>query len=165
MIIKNDRLKIEKFTISDAFFWSKIDSNPKVRHFVDGKKQTYSQSVAYIKKNISSYEKSGFGRYIVRLRKNNEVIGMCGYLEENYGIDFGYRYTPSVWGKGIGFEVAKLVLKFGIKDLKFQKIYALSHVENYGSIRILEKLNFKKQNIIVINSQHAILFVLKVERN
>ena len=38
MIIKNDRLKIEKFTISDAFFWSKIDSNPKVRHFVDGKK-------------------------------------------------------------------------------------------------------------------------------
>ena len=50
MIIKNDRLKVEKFTISDAFFWSKIDSNPKVRHFVDGTKQTYSQSVAYIKK-------------------------------------------------------------------------------------------------------------------
>ena len=50
MIIKNDRLKVEKFTISDAFFWSKIDSNPKVRHFVDGKKLTYSQSVAYIKK-------------------------------------------------------------------------------------------------------------------
>ena len=158
-------LKLKSLRLLMLFFWSKIDSNPQVRHFIDGKKQTYSQSVAYIKKNITSYEKSGFGRYIVRLRKNNEVIGMCGYLEENYGIDFGYRYTPSVWGKGIGFEVAKLVLKFGIKDLKFQKIYALSHIENYGSIRILEKLNFKKQNIIVINSQHAILFVLKVERN
>ena len=46
MIIKNDRLKVEKFTISDAFFWIKIDSNPKVRHFVDEKKQTYLQSVA-----------------------------------------------------------------------------------------------------------------------
>ena len=69
------------------------------------------------------------------------------------------------WETGIGFEVAKLVLKFGIKDLKFQKIYALSHVENYGSIRILEKLNFKKQDMIVINSQHAILFFLNVERN
>ena len=46
MIIKNDRLKVEKFTISDAFFWNKIDSNPKVRHFVDEKKQTYLQSVA-----------------------------------------------------------------------------------------------------------------------
>ena len=77
----------------------------------------------------------------------------------------GYRYNPSVWGKGIGFEVAKLVLKFGIKDLKFQKIYALSHIENYGSIRILEKLNFERQDMVVINSQHAILFVLKVERN
>ena len=57
MIIKNDRLKIEKFTISDAFFWSKIDSNPKVRHFVDGKKQTYSQSVAYIKKILLHMKK------------------------------------------------------------------------------------------------------------
>ena len=46
MIIKNDRLKVENLTISDAFFWSKIDSNPKVRHFVDEKKQTYLQSVA-----------------------------------------------------------------------------------------------------------------------
>ena len=57
MIIKNDRLKVEKFTTSDAFFWSKIDSNPKVRHFIDGKKQTYSQSVAYIKKILLHMKK------------------------------------------------------------------------------------------------------------
>ena len=74
-------LKLKSLRFLTLFFWSKIDSNPKVRHFVDGKKQTYSQSVAYIKKKfLHSYEKSGFGRYIVRLRKNNEVIGMCGYL-------------------------------------------------------------------------------------
>ena len=165
MITENEKLFIEKFKKSDISEWSKIESDPKVRHFVDGKKQTYKQSEEYIKKNILSYDNNGFGRYAVRFKKNKQLIGMCGFLEEDYGIDFGYRYTPSVWGKGIGFEVAKLVLKFGIKDLKFQKIYALSHIENYGSIRILEKLNFKKQDMIVINSQHAILFFLNVERN
>ena len=41
---------------------------------------------------------------MVRLRKNNKIIDMYGYLEEDYGIDCGYRYTPSfgkrnrIWG-------------------------------------------------------------------
>ena len=71
---------------------------------------------------------------------------MCGFLEEDYGIDFGYRYTPKVWRNGIGFDVAKLVLNYGIKKLKLYKILALTHEDNHGSIRILEKLDFIKKN-------------------
>ena len=46
---------------------------------------------------------------------------MCGILEEDYGIDFGYRFTPTVWRNGIGFDVAKLVLNYGIKNLNLIK--------------------------------------------
>ena len=51
------------------------------------------------KKNISSYEKSDFSRFIVHLRKNNNIIDVCRYSEEDYGIDSGYRYTPFILGK------------------------------------------------------------------
>ena len=50
MITENEKLFIEKFKRSDIAEWSKIESDPKVRHFVDGKKQTYKQSEEYIKK-------------------------------------------------------------------------------------------------------------------
>ena len=50
MIIENEKFFIEKFKKSDISEWSKIESDPKVRHFVDGKKQTYKQSEEYIKK-------------------------------------------------------------------------------------------------------------------
>ena len=70
---------------------------------------------------------------------------MFGYLVANCGIDFGYRYTPSAWRKGIGFEVAKLILKFGIKDLKFQKIYALSHIKKLWLHPYFRKIKFQKE--------------------
>ena len=50
MITENENLFIEKFKKSDISEWSKIESDLKVRHFVDGKKQTYKQSEEYIKK-------------------------------------------------------------------------------------------------------------------
>ena len=68
MIIKNDRLKVEKFTISDAFFGVKLIVIPKFDILLMEKTNIFAVSCLY-KKNISSYEKSGFGRYIVRLRK------------------------------------------------------------------------------------------------
>ena len=39
MITENEKLFIEKFKKSDISEWSKIESDPKVRHFVDGKKK------------------------------------------------------------------------------------------------------------------------------
>ena len=71
MITEDEKLFIEKFKKSDISEWSKIESDPKVRQFVDGKKQTYKQSEEYIKKNIFSYDNNGFGRYAVRLKKIN----------------------------------------------------------------------------------------------
>mgnify|MGYP001161326869 FL=1 len=165
MLIENKKLFIEKFKKSDISDWSEIESNPKVRYFVDGKKQTYRESEEYIKKNILSYGSKGFGRYAVRFKKNKQLIGMCGFLEEDYGIDFGYRYTPSVWKNGIGFDVAKLVLNYGIENLKLNKILALTHQDNYGSIRILEKLNFIKEKNIIFNNQNAYMFKLEMSRN
>ena len=165
MITENEKLFIEKFKKSDISEWSKIESDPKVRHFVDGKKQTYKQSEEYIKKNILSYDNNGFGRFAVRLKKNKQLIGMCGFLEEDYGIDFGYRYTPSVWRNGIGFDVAKLVLNYGIKKLKLYKILALTHEDNHGSIRILEKLDFIKKNKIILHKQNTYIFKLDIKNN
>ena len=83
---------------------------------------------------------------------------MCGFLEEDYGIDFGYRYTPSVWRNGIGLDVAKLILNYGIKKLKLDKILALTHEDNHGSIRILEKLDFIKKNKIILQNQNTYIF-------
>ena len=70
MIIENEKLFIEKFKKSDISGWSKIESDLWVRHFVDGKIQTYKQSDEYIKKNILFYNNNGFGKICCSFKKN-----------------------------------------------------------------------------------------------
>jgi len=54
------------------------------------KKTIFTVSCFY-KKNISSYKKVTFGIYTSFKKKQQNHR----YLEEDYGIDFGYIYTPS----------------------------------------------------------------------
>ena len=159
MLLQTNRLIIEHFNASDISDWAKIESNPEVRRFVDGKVLSFEEAKKYVEMNIRQYQKIGYGRYAVRLKEKGNLIGMCGFLKENYGIDFGYRYSKISWGKGLGFEAAKLVLNHGLSELALEKVVGLTAEENYGSIRILEKLGFKFQERLLFNNTKAFKYV------
>ncbi len=76
-------------------------------------------------------------------------------FNENYGIDFGYRYSKTSWGKGFGFEAAKTVLNYVFQNFGLEKVDGLTAEKNYGPIRILEKLGFKFQEKLLFNNKEA----------
>ena len=155
MRLQTNRLIIEHFKDIDILDWAKIESDADVRRFVDGKVLSFDESRKYVEMNIRQYPKTGYGRYVVRLKENGKLIGMCGFLKENYGIDFGYRYSKISWGKGFGFEAAKVVLSYGFSELGLEKVFGLTAEENSGSIRIIEKLGFKLQEKFLFNNTKA----------
>ena len=155
MLLQSNRLIIEHFKDSDISDWAKIESDANVRRFVDGKVLSFVEARKYVEMNIRQYQKIGYGRYAVRLKKNRSLIGMCGFLNEKYGIDFGYRYSKISWGKGYGFEAAKVVLNYGFSELGLKAVVGLTAEENCGSIRILEKLGFKLQEKLLFNNTNA----------
>ncbi len=155
MLLQTDRLIIEHFKDSDISDWAKIESDANVRRFVDGKILSFEEARKYVEMNIRQYLKIGYGRYAVRLKERGNLIGMCGFLKENYGIDFGYRYSKISWGKGLGFEAAKVVLNYGFSELGLKKVIGLTAEENHGSIKILEKLGFKLQEKLLFNNTKA----------
>ena len=101
MLLKTNRLIIEHFKDSDISDWAKIESDANVRRFVDGQVLSFEEARKYVKMNIRQYQKIGYGRYAVRLKENRNLIGMCGFLKENYGIDFGYRYLKISLGQRV----------------------------------------------------------------
>lgn len=52
----------------------------------------------------------------------------------------GYVLAPDYWSKGIGTEVARLLLAFGFEQLNLHRIEATAHPDNIGSQRVLEKV-------------------------
>ena len=155
MLLETNRLIIEYFNTNDISDWAEIESDADVRRFVDGKVLSLKEAGEYIKINIRHYQAHQYGRYAVRLKENRKLIGMCGFLNEPYGIDFGYRYSKDSWGKGLGFEAGKEVLEYGFSELGLEKVFGLTAEQNYGSIRILEKLGFKFQEKFLFNNTKA----------
>ena len=155
MLLETNRLIIEYFNTNAISDWAEIESDADVRRFVDGKVLSFKEAGEYVELNIQQYQTHEFGRYAVRLKENRKLIGMCGFLNEPYGIDFGYRYSKESWGKGLGFEAGKEVLEYGFSELGLEKVVGLTAEQNYGSIRILEKLGFKFQEKFLFNNTKA----------
>ena len=155
MLLETNRLIIEYFNTNDISYWAEIESDANVRRFVDGKVLSLKEAGEYVELNIQHYQTHEYGRYAVRLKENRKLIGMCGFLNEPYGIDFGYRYSKDSWGKGLGFEAGKGVLEYGFSELGLEKVFGLTAEQNYGSIRILEKLGFKFQEKLLFKNTKA----------
>ena len=59
------------------------------------------------------------------------------------------------------FEAAKKVIEYAAKTLELKTIDAIPHKENQSSTKLLEKLNFKSQDVVGDNP-NLILFRLVI---
>ena len=80
-------------------------------------------------------------------RKSDDAcIGMVGYHHRearNRRLEFGYVVAPKHQRKGFGTEAVVAVLGYCVEKLSDNRVEALIHPENLGSIGIVKKLGFR----------------------
>ena len=157
MRLETNRLAIDHLSSGDLLDLHRMDTDLRVRHYIDGKASSLEKTKEYLCENIISYRENGYGRYAIRDADTNEFLGICGFLKESYGLDFGYRFLPSCWGKGIATEAASTVLEKGIADNFREQIVGIVLPENKASINVLRKVGFKWQ-------ENLELYGFKVEK-
>ena len=102
MRLETERLLIEPLTHQDLDALATIEADSLVRRYIDNKTMTRQQVADYIDTMLRSYEENGYGRFAVKAKADGALIGLCGFIDEDYGVDFGYRYARSSWGPGAG---------------------------------------------------------------
>ena len=148
MQLKTKRLTINHLCLDDVVDLHRMDTDLRVRHYIDGKASPLKKTKKYLSENIISYRENGYGRYAIRDADTNEFLGICGFLKESYGLDFGYRFLPSCWGKGIATEAASTVLEKGISDNLREQVVGIVLPENKASVSVLLKVGFRwKENL------------------
>src|SRR5688572_5247931 len=97
-ILETERLILQQFSIEDAEFILELLNEPSViRNIGDRGVRTLEDAHAYILRvPIASYEKNGFGLYLVMLKDTSEPIGMCGLIKRDTleDVDIGYAFLP-----------------------------------------------------------------------
>ena len=142
MRLETERLLIGPLTHQDLDALATIESDSAVRRYIDNKIMTRQQVANYIDAMSRSYEENGYGRFAVKTKADGALIGLCGFINEDYGVDFGYRYARSSWGQGLATEAGAAVMDYGERILRISTLIGLVMPENKASANVLTKLGF-----------------------
>ena len=153
-VLKTERLSLRQLNVDDGQFILKLLNEPSfLRYIGDKKVRNLEDARNYISNGpVASYERNGFGLYLVELKESHTPIGICGFLkrEELPDPDIGFAFLPEFWSKGFAFEAAAALLQDGRERLELQRILAITSLDNDASIKLLQRLGFSFDRVITL---------------
>jgi len=151
-ILETGRLRLRKLTVDDAEFILRLLNEASfIQSIGDKGVRTLEDARSYILTGpIASYDKFGFGLWLVENRTDGVPMGMCGLLKRDTleDVDIGYALVPEFWSKGFAMEAAAAVLSYGKSEFGMKRIVAIVSPQNDSSIRLLEKLGFAFERMV-----------------
>lgn len=102
-------------------------------------------------RGLSTFNKS-FRSFQLIDKASDEIIGWCGYhtwYTEHSRAEIGYGlFDDSFKQKGMMSEALKTILEYGFITMKLHRIEALVATYNIPSLKLLDKMNFKKEGVL-----------------
>jgi [ribosomal protein S5]-alanine N-acetyltransferase len=152
VILKTERLIIRKLdSEADAEFICELLNTPKfIQHIGDRGVRTVDDASNVIQSRYrKSYEDHGYGLYTVELRHLTVPVGICGFVRRDTlpGPDIGFAFLPEHERQGYGYESAAAMMQYGQEMLGFERVYAITSLQNDASLGLLEKLGFKFESL------------------
>jgi RimJ/RimL family protein N-acetyltransferase len=154
-VLETERLILRRLSSADAEFILELLNQPSfLRYIGDKGVRNAEDAIRYIQTGpLASYERFGFGLYLVALKESGVSIGMCGLLKRDSlpDVDVGFAFLPDYWSQGYAFEAAAAVMNYGRNVLRLSRIVAITSLDNVASIKLLEKVGLKFERLIKLD--------------
>ena len=121
-------------------------SDPVVTQWSVWGPNTRADTQAFLREVMAEKAAAQRSRFTFAVMVGGQVTGTAGVWvtsSANRNGELGYTMHRNAWGKGLGTEVAGLLLEFAFGPLGLDRVEATCHPENTGSVRVLEKNGFK----------------------
>lgn len=147
--LETRRLQLREVELADASFLLALLNDPSwLENIGDRGVRSRADAEGYIRANIwLQYQAHGFGMYALQPKSAAQPIGICGLLRRDFlaAPDLGIALLPDFVGQGYAFEAAEAVMLHAGSKLGVRQLYAIVRRENKRSVRLLERLGFRRQ--------------------
>jgi RimJ/RimL family protein N-acetyltransferase len=147
----------------DAFH-SLVQDNHVRRYLLDGQALPIEWSAERIREGQSLFKQRGVGLWLVHEVLSNELVGFCGFLVlagVHSEPQLVYAMFQKFTGRGYATEMARASIAEARKQQGFNLVIASVDEENSASLRVLEKLGFKR--IQTLQGAFGNMFLLCLE--
>jgi RimJ/RimL family protein N-acetyltransferase len=150
-LIETERLVLRHLELDDDEFILELLNEPAfLRYIGDKGVRTPADARKYLSQGpIDSYARHGFGLYAVCLR-DGSPIGICGLVtrEGLDDADVGFAFLERYRKRGFAVESAAAVLDHARRELRLQRVLAITAPDNHASIAVLEKIGLRFERVI-----------------
>jgi len=145
------RLHLREVTIADADDVFNLRSDPDTQRYNLEPMRHANEAFYLIDWMRSSFQRRTMLQWGVTLRDSDRVIGICGLHDIRRDLgrsEVGYDLHRAYWGQGIMTEAMTAVIAFAFDEMGFNRLYAQTRSDNLASIRLLEKLAFRREGTL-----------------
>jgi RimJ/RimL family protein N-acetyltransferase len=146
-VLETERLILRRLHAGDAPFILELLNDPAwLEHIGDRGVRNVDDAQKYLANGpLEMYARLGFGLYPVERKDTGESIGLCGPLkrESLEHADLGFALLPRFRGLGLAFEAASGTMDYARNELRISRLVAITSQGNLASARLLEKLGFR----------------------
>jgi [ribosomal protein S5]-alanine N-acetyltransferase len=150
--LTTERLLLRSFVLEDAATVQELASPREVAAPLDAMPHPYPDGAAaeWIATHASNAEAGIAYTWAVTTRHDGTLIGAIEIRPESMHQrgEFGYWTGMPFWNQGFTTEAAGRVVEHGFRALDLHRIQALVLPSNTGSVRVLEKLGFRREGVL-----------------
>jgi RimJ/RimL family protein N-acetyltransferase len=156
MELETERLVLRRLSTGDAEFVLELLNEPSfLRYIGDKGVRNLDDARQYILSGpVASYERNGFGLYLVELKGSRIPIGISGLVKRETlpDADIGFAFLPAYWSQGYAAESAVAVMKYAQETLKLDRILAITSPDNDASAKLLCKIGLRFERMIKLSA-------------
>ena len=159
--LETQRLHLRPVTSGDAEALGELFNRPDVRRYLfDDQPVDAEMTRGIIESSLKNFRSRGFGLWLATLHGQERLAGFGGYgfFYDPPELQLFYGLAPAQWGRGLATELARRLLDFGLEELGFDDVIAVTDPPNQASIRVLERLGMRRLPDRVRNGQPAVYF-------
>jgi ribosomal-protein-alanine N-acetyltransferase len=150
-VLKTERLTLRQLISSDDKEIFALRSDGNVNKYLDRKPgKSIDEAKDFIRNINENVQRNDSVYWAITLNGTGKLIGticLFDFSNNNLKAEIGYELLPGFQGKGIMQEATSKVIEYGIQHIGLHSIEAYTHFQNQSSIRLLEKLNFKRHSV------------------
>lgn len=134
--LETARLVMREMNQSDFASLCKILQDEETMYAYEG---AFSNTEAqdWLDRQISRYQKWGFGLWAVILKETGEMIGQCGLTMQPWKdtevLEIGYLFNRNYWHKGYATEAAVACKRYAFEVLKADEVCSIIRDTNIPS--------------------------------
>ena len=152
MILNTERLRLRPLNPGDARAVHLMMGDAEVMAYWDvGRVEDPAVTGDLVQRQLAEAEQDRASLWAMERLDDRVFVGVCDLSEIDWRharAEVGFMVGRAFWGEGYTFEAMHAVIAHAAQALRLRRLQARTHIGNVRSIRLLERLGFKREGLM-----------------